>query len=237
MTHPRKALPKIVSQAEWLAAHDSLLKKEKAATRARDTLAAERRLLPMVKIGADYVFEGQDGHARLPDLFDGRSQLVMIHFMFGPDDDEGCRGCSMTVDNTGHLAHLHDRDTSLVLVSRAPLSKLLPFKTRMGWSVPWYSSHASRFNQDFGMTVDGEEKSGVSIFLRDGDDVYRTHFTSGRGDEQLGSVWSFLDLTPYGRQETWEASPAGWPQTPAYDWWRHHDRYERPQSAKTCCCH
>lgn len=228
-------LPQVVSPAEWQAARDRLLVKEKAHTRASDALAAERRRLPMVKIDKDYVFEGPDGKARLIDMFDGRRQLILYHFMFGPSQDEGCDGCSMTVDDVGHLAHRHARDTSLVVVSRAPQSKIRPFKERMGWVAPWFSSFGNDFNTDFGVTSGENEKSGFSVFLREGDSVYRTYFTSGPGDEMLGTVWSFLDLTPFGRQETWEDSPDGWPQTPPYEWWRHHDRYLEPPAASTCC--
>jgi predicted dithiol-disulfide oxidoreductase (DUF899 family) len=237
MSKHENNLPQVVSQAEWQSARDKLLVKEKAATRSRDALAAERRRLPMVKIGKDYIFEGADGKARLIDLFDGRRQLIMYHVMFGPAQDEGCVGCSMSVDNIGHLAHLHARDTSLVLVSRAPQAKLKPFKQRMGWTVPWFSSFGSDFNTDFGVTRGEEEKSGLSVFLCDGDSVYRTYFTSGRGDEALGSVWSFLDLTPFGRQEAWEDSPEGWPQTPPYEWWRHHDKYVQQPAASGGGCH
>jgi predicted dithiol-disulfide oxidoreductase (DUF899 family) len=231
MTDQGRCLPRVCSQAEWQAAREKLLAKEKAATRARDALAAERRRLPMVKIDKDYVFEGPDGMARLVDLFDGRRQLIICHFMFGPNELEGCEGCSMTVDDMGHLAHLHARDTSLVLVSRAPQAKIKPFQKRMSWVVPWYSSFGSEFNFDLGVTSGEEEKSGLSVFLRDGDDVYRTYFTSGRGDEMLGSVWSYLDLTPFGRQEIWEDSPEGWPQTEPYVWWRHHDQYVDPAAS------
>jgi predicted dithiol-disulfide oxidoreductase (DUF899 family) len=214
-----------VSRSEWLAARNELLLKEKEATRARDALSAERRRLPMVKIEKEYVFEGPNGKARLLDLFDGRRQLLLYHFMFDPSWEEGCVGCSMFVDNIGHPAHLHDRDTSLVLVSRAPLAKIEPFKTRMGWSLPWYSSFGGDFNHDFEVTTDEGESFGLSAFLRDGQDVFHSYFTTGRGVEALGSNWSFLDLTPLGRQEEWEDSPDGWPQTQPYAWWRHHDRY------------
>jgi predicted dithiol-disulfide oxidoreductase (DUF899 family) len=223
-------LPPIVSQAEWQRAHEELLRKEKEATRARDALAAERRRQPMVRIDKDYVFEGPDDEASLLDLFEGRRQLILYHFMFAPDVDgwpsAGCDGCSMVVDNVGHLAHLHARDTSFVLVSRAPLPQLAAYRKRMGWEVPWYSSSGSDFNRDFGVTTDDGEIFGLSVFLRDGDDVFRTYFTSGRGVEALGSNWTFLDLTPLGRQETWEDSPPGYPQTPPYEWWRRHDEYE-----------
>jgi hypothetical protein len=138
---------------------------------------------------------------------------------------EGCDGCSMMVDYMGHPAHLHARDTSLTLVSRAPLEKIAPFKARMGWTVPWYSSFGSDFNYDFGVTTDAGERFGLSVFLRHGDNVFQTYFTDRRGVEYLGSNWSYLDLTPLGRQETWENSPEGWPQTLPYEWWRHHSRH------------
>jgi predicted dithiol-disulfide oxidoreductase (DUF899 family) len=227
-------LPPVVSPAEWQAAHERLLAKEKEATRARDALAAERRRLPMVQIDKDYVFDGPAGKARLLDLFEKRRQLIVYNFMFGPNQDEGCDGCSMVVDQIGHLAHLHARDTSFVLVSRAPLAKLEQYKKRMGWTIPWFSSFESDFNVDFGFSPeipepdvyqDGES-FGLSVFFRDGDRVFRTYFTSGRGVEALGSVWTFLDLTPLGRQEEWEDSPPGYPQTKPYQWWRRHDEYE-----------
>jgi predicted dithiol-disulfide oxidoreductase (DUF899 family) len=230
-------LPPVVSPAEWLAAREALLAKEKEATRARDALAAERRRLPMVRVDKDYVFEGRDGKASLPELFEGRRQLLLYHFMFAPDvhgwPSAGCEGCSMFVDQVGHLAHFHARDTTFALVSRAPLANIEPFKERMGWTIPWYSSDGSDFNVDFGVTTDRGETFGLSVFLRDGDDVYRTYFTNRRGVEALGSVWSFLDLTPLGRQETWEDSPAGYPQTPPYEWWRFHDEYEDTGAGST----
>jgi predicted dithiol-disulfide oxidoreductase (DUF899 family) len=223
-------LPQVVSEADWKAAHEELLAKEKEATRARDALAAERRRQPMVRIDKDYVFEGPEGKASLLDLFDGRRQLILYHFMFAPDVDgwpeAGCEGCSMVVDNVGHLAHLHARDTSFVLVSRAPVAQIEAYRERMGWTIPWFSSSDSDFNVDFGVTTDRGETFGLSVFLRDGDDVYRTYFTSGRGVEALGSIWTFLDLTPLGRQEDWEDSPEGYPQTSRYEWWRRHDEYE-----------
>src|SRR6266536_2680524 len=229
-------LPPVVSSSEWQVAREELLAKEKEATRARDALAAERRRLPMVRIDKDYVFEGTGGKATLLDLFEGRRQLIVYHFMFGPNQDVGCDGCSMFVDNVGHLAHLHARDTSLALVSRAPLAKIEPYEKRMGWTVPWYSSFGSDFNVDFGVSPESPrpteyqdgESFGLSVFLRDRDDVYRTYFTNGRGTEALGSSWTLLDLTPLGRQETWEDSPEAYPQTPPYEWWRRHDEYEEP---------
>jgi predicted dithiol-disulfide oxidoreductase (DUF899 family) len=227
-------LPPVVSEAEWQAAHDDLRAKEKEATRARDALAAERRRLPMVEIDKDYVFDGPAGKASLLDLFEGRRQLIVYHFMFGPNQDEGCDGCSMVVDQIGHLAHLHARDTSFALISRAPLAKIEPYKERMGWTIPWFSSFGSDFNVDFGLspetpqegTYQDGETFGLSVFFRDGDRVFRSYFTNRRGVEALGSVWTFLDLTPLGRQEEWEDSPPGTPQGRPYEWWRRHDEYE-----------
>ncbi len=228
-------LPEVVSAEEWEAAHEKLLAKEKAATRERDALAAERRRQPMVRIDKDYRLEGPDGEASLLDLFEGRRQLILYHFMFGPNQEAGCDGCSMFVDQVGHLAHLHSRDTSFALVSRAPITKIEPYRDRMGWTIPWYSSADSDFNVDFGRSPerpqpdehqDGE-MFGLSGFIRDDDgNVYRTYFTTLRGVEALGSVWTLLDLTPLGRQEEWEDSPEGYPRTPAYEWWRRHDEYE-----------
>jgi predicted dithiol-disulfide oxidoreductase (DUF899 family) len=226
-----KALPKVVSPAEWQAAHEQLLAKEKAATRASDALAAERRRQPMVEIEKKYVFEGPGGKARLVDLFERRRQLILYHFMFAPTvdgwPDAGCPGCSFFVDQVGHLSHMHARDTSFVLVSRAPLKNIRRYQKRMGWTIPWFSSAGSDFNDDFGLTTERGETFGLSVFLRDGQRVYRTYFTTARGVEALGSAWTFLDRTPLGRQETWEDSPDGWPQTPPYEWWRRHDEYKR----------
>jgi predicted dithiol-disulfide oxidoreductase (DUF899 family) len=227
---PSMKLPQVVSPAEWKAAHEELLAREKEATRERDALAAERRRQPMVEIDKDYRFESSDGEASLLDLFEGRRQLIVYHFMFAPGvegwPEAGCDGCSMVVDNVGHLAHLHARETSLALVSRAPLANIEAYKERMGWTVPWFSSDGSDFNDDFGVTTDDGETFGLSVFIRDRERVFRTYFTAGRGVETLGSNWTFLDLTPLGRQESWEDSPSGWPQTPPYEWWRRHDEYE-----------
>ena len=227
-------LPPVVSPAEWQAARDALLAKEKEATRAQDALAAERRRLPRVAIEKDYVFDGPDGKASLLDLFEGRRQLLLYHFMFGPNQDAGCDGCSMFVDQIGHLAHLHARDTSFALVSRAPITKIEAYRKRMGWTIPWYSSFESDFNVDFGVGPEAPqegvyqdgERFGLSVFFRDGESVFRTYFTNSRGVEALGSVWTLLDLTPLGRQEEWEDSPAGYPQTKPYEWWRRHDEYQ-----------
>jgi predicted dithiol-disulfide oxidoreductase (DUF899 family) len=228
-------LPKIVSQAEWQRAHDQLIAKEKAATKARDAMAAERRRQPMYRIEKDYTFTGPNGKARLLDLFEGRRQLALYHFMFAPGvhgwPNAGCPGCSMFIDQVSHQAHFRARDVSFAIVSRAPLANLEAYRKRMGWTFPWYSSAESDFNVDFGMTTPQGENHGLSVFLRDGhgdDDrarIYRTYFTSARGVETLGSIWSFLDLMPYGRQEKWEDSPPGYPQSAPFEWWRRHDEY------------
>ncbi|GAB2482929.1 DUF899 domain-containing protein [Nocardiopsis aegyptia] len=212
--------PRVVPEEEWQAERAELLAEEKELTRALDALAARRRRMPVVRVEQDYLFEGPDGPASLLDLFDGRRQLITYCFMW-PGGGHYCQGCSMFTDNLGHPAHLHARDTSLALVSRGPLSEITPFRERMGWTLPWFSSLGTGFNDDIG-AGDG---FALDVFLRDGDDVYRTYSTSGRGVERLGSVWTLLDLTPLGRQETWEDSPEGHPQTPPYTWWRLHDEY------------
>jgi predicted dithiol-disulfide oxidoreductase (DUF899 family) len=213
--------PAVVSAQQWQAARNNLLAAEKELTHALDALAAERRRMPMVRIDKDYTFQGPSGPASLPDLFDGRRQLIVYCFMWH-GADEFCSGCSMFTDNIGHLAHLHARDTSMALVSRGPLAEITAFKQRMGWTIPWFSSLGNDFNDDVG-AGDG---FALNVFLRDGTEIYRTYFTTARGVERLGSTWTLLDLTPYGRQETWEDSPAGWPQTQPYQWWRLHDEYQ-----------
>ena len=232
-------LPEVVSAEEWEAARQELLAKEKAHMKESDALAAERRRLPMVRIEKDYEFEGPDGKASLLDLFDGRRQLLLYHFMFGPNHDEGCGGCSMVIDQLAPLPHLHARDTSFVAVSRAPLSKLEAFKQRMDWDIPWYSWEGTDFGVDFGTSPpepqadqyqDGE-MFGISALIRDGDEIYRTYFTDRRALEAIGPVWSLLDLTPLGRQEEWEDSPEGRPQGPPYGWWNLHDEYPAQSEA------
>ena len=215
-------LPPVVSREEWEAARSRLLAREKELTRANDELAAARRRLPRVAVEKEYAFEAPHGEVHLPDLFQGRRQLIVYHHMLKPADPDPCSGCSMFTDNVGHLAHLHARDTSFALVSRAPIDEIEAFRRRMGWEIPWYSvPEGSTFNEDHGVT-DG---FGLNVFLRDGDGVFRTYFTNGRGVEALGSNWTFLDLTPLGRQEEWEDSPEGYPQAPPYEWWRLHDEY------------
>jgi predicted dithiol-disulfide oxidoreductase (DUF899 family) len=225
MTTPTSPMPPTATPAEWERARAELLVREKALTRMKDSVSAARRRLPMVEMTERYRFAGASGPVSLLDLFDGRRQLIVQHFMFGTDWNEGCSGCSMMADHIGPLSHLHAKDTSFVLVSRAPLATLLAFRGRMGWTLPWVSSESTTFNEDFGTTVDGEERHAISVFLRDGDRVFRTWSTYNRGEEPFMLVWVLLDLTPYGRQETWEDSPPDWPQPPPYDWWGVHDSY------------
>lgn len=226
-THAKpRGLPAIVSREEWQRARNDLLVQEKAHTRRADELAAQRRRLPMVAVEAGYRFAGTGGEVGLLDLFDGRSQLIVYHFMFHPDWDAGCDGCSWFVDGLTDTRHLAARDVSFALVSRAPLAKLLAYRERMGWEVPWFSSHESTFNHDFRATVGDSEHHSLSVFLRDGDRAFHTYQTFNRGVEALGTAFSLLDLVPFGRQEVWEASPDGWPQGPPYVWWRRHDEYE-----------
>jgi predicted dithiol-disulfide oxidoreductase (DUF899 family) len=227
-------MPTVVSPAEWQAARDALLVKEKEVTRALDRLAAERRRLPMVRIDKPYAFDGPQGKVGLLDLFQGRRQLLLYHFMFGPTREAGCVGCSWVVDQIGDLAHLHARGASFALVARAPIARIEAYRRRMAWTIPWVSSFGTDFNHDFEVGPkepepekhqDGE-MFGLSVLLRDRESVYRTYFTSRRGVERLGSVFTYLDLLPFGRQETWEDSPRGWPQGAPYQWWRRHDEYE-----------
>ena len=221
-----EAQPKIVSHEEWQSAIEKLREKEKELTRAHDALNAMRRRLPMVKIEKSYEFDGEDGKVSLLDLFEGRKQLIVYHFMFAPDADAGCPGCSWVTDAMSHPAHLHARDTSIVLVSRAPLEKLMQYKQRMGWDLPWVSSFGSDFNYDFNATNEDGENHVASVFLRDGDQIYRTYYTDQRGVEHLGSHWTWIDLTPYGRQEPWEETPEGWPKGEMY-WDKRHDEYRQ----------
>lgn len=228
-TETRISLPPVVSPSEWHAAHEKLLAKEKAATHARDALAAERRRQPMVRIEKRYVFEEPGGRPSLLDLFDGRRQLLLYHFMFAPSvngwPDAGCPGCSLVTDQIGDLSHLRARDTNMAWISVAPLENIERYRKRMGWNIRWVSSAGNTFNRDFGLSTGEGETHGLSVFIRDGEEIFRTYFTSQRGLEMLGSVWSLLDLTPLGRQETWEDTPPGRPQSAPYQWWRRHDSY------------
>jgi predicted dithiol-disulfide oxidoreductase (DUF899 family) len=218
-------LPPIVSPAEWDAAHAELLVKEKELTRARDALAAERRRLPRQAVTKDYRFDGPGGEVGLADLFEGRSQLIVYRFFFEPGvwgwPEAGCRGCSFGADQVAHLAHLNSRDVTLAFVSRAPQEDIARYRERMGWEVPWYTI-IDDFDLDFGV----DEWHGHNVFLRDGDEITRTYFVNARGDENMGTTWSYLDIAPFGRGEIWEDSPEGYPQTQAYVWWNLHDEYE-----------
>jgi predicted dithiol-disulfide oxidoreductase (DUF899 family) len=215
----------IVDPQEWEAARRDLLVKEKELTRARDALAAERRRMPRVEVEDRYRFDGPNGSVSLLGLFEGRSQLIVYRFFFEPGvgtwPEGGCVGCSLMAEQVAHPAHLNARDTTLAYVSRAPQPDIERLKSRMGWPVPWYTL-TDGFDADFGV----DEWHGTNVFLRDGDRIFRTYFVNHRGDEALGSTWSYLDLTPFGRQETWEDSPEGTPQIPAYSWWRRRDEYE-----------
>jgi predicted dithiol-disulfide oxidoreductase (DUF899 family) len=232
----------VVSPEEWRRARVDFLAKEKEFTKARDVLSAQRRALPMVRIDKDYEFEAPDGRrVGLIDLFEGRRQLIVYHFMLAPDWDEGCPMCSYLVDSIGHLSHLRDaRDTSLVLVSRAPQEKIRPFKERMGWAVPWYSSFGSDFNYDFHVTLDesvapveynyvtkaeveargerwqlGPEQPGTSVFLAEDGAIFHTYSSYARGGDLLIGTYNYLDLTPLGRQE----------DGPGNHEFLHHDKY------------
>ena len=198
--------PKVVSRDEWLVARGELLGKEKAATRARDRLNAARHQLPMVKMEKEYLFEGPNGQMTLADLFDGRRQLIIYHFMFDPSWVDGCPSCTNLTNNIPRLASIQANDTSLVLVSRAPLAKLEDYKARKNWTIPWFSSFGSEFNYDFNVSGDQGETPGLSVFIREGDDVLHSYSTTGRGVDILLGTYNYLDLTPLGRQEEWEKS-------------------------------
>lgn len=241
MAESVNAHPPIATREAWLTARKALLQKEKELTRQRDAVSAMRRRLPMVRVDNPYVFDGPTGKASLLDLFAGRRQLIVYHFMFGPDWEKGCPGCTGFMNSLGDLSMLADRDTSMVAISRAPLPKLERYRDGRGWTVPWLSSYGSRFNYDFHVSLDasiapveynykhedelralgGEafvsgESHGLSVFFRVGDEVFHSYSTYARGCEGLTDAYSLLDTTPYGRQEDFEDSPAGWPQRPTY---------------------
>jgi predicted dithiol-disulfide oxidoreductase (DUF899 family) len=252
MTATEKMHAVVVSNEEWLQARRALLKQEKALTRQRDELARKRRELPWVKVEKDYVFDGPNGSLTLGDLFAGRSQLMIYHFMFGPDWAEGCPSCSMVADNIdGALVHLAQRDTTLVMVSRAPIGKIEAFQKRMGWKAPWVSSNCNSFNWDFhvSFTKDemkkgevfynfgmnrfpSDEAPGVSVFFKDeAGAIFHTYSTFARGAEALIGTYNLLDMVPKGRDE------ADLPFT--MSWVRHHDRYPQAESmdSASACCH
>jgi predicted dithiol-disulfide oxidoreductase (DUF899 family) len=219
------AKPPIVSAQEWDAARQQLLEREKTATRSRDALAAERRRMPWVEVDKKYEFDGPQGRVSLRDLFAGRPQLILYRAFFEPGvhgwPEHACRGCSLVADQVSHLAHLNARDTTLVFASRAPQADIARLKARMEWDIPWYTLTDS-FDKDFAV----DEWHGHNVFFNDGESIYRTYFINSRGDEAMGTLWSYLDITPLGRQETWEDSPAGYPQSAPYKWWNWHDSYD-----------
>ncbi|HEY2650345.1 MAG TPA: DUF899 domain-containing protein [Solirubrobacteraceae bacterium] len=226
------SMPPIVSPKQWKAAREKLLVKEKELTRARDALAAERRRMPRMAVEKEYRFDGPNGPASLLDLFEGRRQLIVYRAFYEPGitttaegtsyPERACTGCSFGADQVAHPAHLNARDTTLVYASRAPQPEIQSLKERMGWQlIPWYT-----ITDDFDADFDVDEWHGHNAFYRDdGDRVYRTYFINGRGAEAIGTTWSYLDMTALGRQEEWEDSPEGYPQTRPYQWWNYHDNY------------
>jgi predicted dithiol-disulfide oxidoreductase (DUF899 family) len=218
----------VASKEEWNAARETLLAEEKALMKAKDRLVAKRRRLPVTEVARDYEFIGSNGVRDLLGLFEGRRQLVLYRFFYAPEvenwPDGSCSGCAMFADTVVHPAHLAARDTTLAFVTAAPIDKIERLRERMGWShIPFYSLPDDRFSRDF----DVEELFGINVFIRCGERIFRTYFLNGRGIEEIGPVWSFLDMTPLGRQETWQAAPPGRPQGDPYTWWRLHDNYDQ----------
>jgi predicted dithiol-disulfide oxidoreductase (DUF899 family) len=245
------AAGRIVSPEEWVLARKKLLAKEKELTRLRDELSRQRHELPWEKVGKSYVFDGPNGRETLADLFGGRSQLIIYHFMFGPDWAEGCPSCSMVADHLDRSRiHLAQRDVTLAVVSRARPAQIEAFQRRMGWNFKWVSSHENDFNRDYHVSFTKEEMAqgtmsynygdkgfpsqeahGVSVFYKDGNgEIFHTYSTYARGAEELLGVYSYLDFTPKGRDEASLPYPMAWI--------RHHDRYEpeAPVKAAAACC-
>jgi len=217
--------PDVVSPEAWEKARLEMLVKEKELTRARDALAAARRRMPWQAVERDYSFEGPQGRVSLREMFEGRPQLIVYRAFYEPGvfgwPEHGCRGCSLGADQVSHLAHLNARDTTLAYASRAPQEAIKGLKQRMEWDVPWYTI-TDEFDKDFGV----DEWHGHNVFFRDAEErIFRTYFINNRGDEAMGTLWSYLDLTPLGRQEQWEDSPEGYPQSEPYKWWNWHDAY------------
>jgi predicted dithiol-disulfide oxidoreductase (DUF899 family) len=219
--------PKIVTEQEWEEARQQLLVKEKEVARAHDALAAQRRRMPWLAVQKAYEFDGPDGKVTLADLFEGRRQLVIYRAFFEPGvagwPDHACYGCSLMADQVANVVHLNARDITFAYASRASQRDIARLKERMGWKMPWYTI-TSEWDADFGV----DEYHGTNAFYRDGDRVFRTYFLNNRGDEALGSTWSYLDLSALGRQESWEDSPEGYPQSAPYDWWNWNDNYDHP---------
>jgi predicted dithiol-disulfide oxidoreductase (DUF899 family) len=255
ISHPSTERQRVVSRDRWVAERKTLLAREKELTRQRDQIARERRGLPWVRIDKSYAFDAPEGRRTLPELFDGRRQLLVQHFMLAPGREQGCPSCSFMADHSdGMTVHLAHRDVTLVAVSRAPLPEIERFRRRMGWQFKWVSSHGSDFNYDFGVSFTPEEVAkgelhynygtwpfayeewpGVSVFYKDdAGDVFHTYSTYGRGVEVMMGTYNLLDLTPKGRDER---------DVPhKMEWVRHHDRYEPAPPAKAApaagsCCH
>lgn len=239
----------VVSREQWLAERKTLLQREKELTRLRDELARERRALPWVRVTKDYVFDTPEGPRSLAELFDGRRQLVVQHFMFAPGSEQGCSSCSFMADHIdGAMPHLQQRDLTMLVISRAPLADIERFRRRMGWQFRWVSSHGSDFNRDHGVTFSPEEQArgevyynyglrqfphqeapGISVFCKDdAGNVFHTYSTYGRGVELMMGAYDLIDLTPSGRDEDRLEYPMAWV--------RHHDRYEAQEPAKSACC-
>jgi predicted dithiol-disulfide oxidoreductase (DUF899 family) len=250
--HVNQSEPQIVSQEQWLAARRKYLEKEKEVTRLQDELLRQRRALPWVKIEKPYTFDGPHGKETLAQLFDGRSQLIVQHFMFGPGWEEGCVGCSFKADHVDSAnQHLMHHDVTFVSISRATLPEIEAFKKRMGWKFKWVSSYGTDFNYDFHVSFpksrynpdekvyynyelqpfESEELPGTSVFYKDTDgSVYHTYSSYGRGDESLVGAYAYLDMTPKGRNENG-------PNKDLTDWVRHHDKYDAQPANSTCCSH
>ena len=224
------ARPPVASQTEWDAALATLLERERAVATAMHELAAARKRMPMVPIERDYEFEGPDGRRSLLELFDGRSQLILYRFFFEEGvpgwPDAGCVGCSSFADGVPKLGLMHSRDITFAMASAAPQANLHRYAERMGWTdVPWYTIRTDRFSADFGV----DEWFGLNVFLRDGDDIYRTYFLQhGAMVQFIGSLWSLWSLTPYGGQSEDEDTPEGWPTAPGSFWFRRHDEFDEP---------
>lgn len=222
--------PPVVGQAEWEAARTELLEREREVAAAMHELGAARKRMPMVRVDGDYAFEGPDGPRSLLDLFEGRSQLILYRFFFeegvGGWPDAGCVGCSSFADGIPRLGLLHSRDITFAMASRAPQANLRRYAERMGWTeVPWYTIRSEEFSADFGV----EEWFGLNVFLRVGEEVYRTYFLQhGAMVQFIGSLWSLWSLTPYGGQSEDEDVPEGWPTAPGSFWFRRHDEFDEP---------
>lgn len=220
-----QALPGVVDRDDWRTARDALLEREKELTRHGDAVAAERRRLPMVRVG-EYTFDSPDGPLSLRDLFGDATQLIIHHFMFEPGWESGCPMCSNIADSTPPTVHLRAYSVQLVRMSEAPAAALSAYSRRMGWEdVLWVSDGDGSFQEDWGWHTDEGQVPGYSCYVRDGDEVFLTYSTTARGVEPFSSEAGLLDATVFGRQEEWEDSPAGWPQTPAFSRTRRHDEY------------